>query len=246
VSNPENQKQTIGASGGVDYHETPDVTQVHAAIRREHDEPLTQVVPVPLWLMGLFGLAVFWGAFYLGSYNGAFSSDVYNESAGASVQKANGAGGDTASAPAEESPVAQGKKVFLQNCAVCHQPTGLGIPGQYPPLAKSEYANGSPKRLAMILLKGLQGHVKVNGAAYNGAMPAWVATLTDKKIAAVLTYVRQEWGNSAPEISPEQIATARKLFKDRTDPWAEADLLAVPADAQLEGGSPAAATETKK
>ncbi len=246
MSNPENPKQTIGAGGGVDYHETPDVTQVHAAIRREHDEPLTQVVPVPLWLMGLFGLAVFWGAFYLGSYNGAFSSEVYSESAGASVQKAKGAGGDAASAATEDTPVAQGKKVFLQNCAVCHQPTGLGLAPAYPPLAKSEYVNGSPKRLAMILLKGLQGHVKVNGVDYNGAMPAWEKSLTDKRIAAVLTYVRQEWGNTSPEVTAEQIAAARKEFKDHGDPWVEADILAVPADAKLEGGAPAAAPEAKK
>jgi mono/diheme cytochrome c family protein len=171
---------------------------------------------------------------------------VFNENAGAQVQKAKGAGGDTAAATTEDTPIAQGKKVFAQNCAVCHQPTGLGLPPAFPPLAKSEIVNGSPKRISMIVLKGLQGPVKVNGVAFNGAMPAWEKTLTDKRIAAVLTYVRQEWGNTAPEITVEQIAAARKEFKGRADPWGEADVLAVPADAKLEGGAPAAAPEAKK
>jgi mono/diheme cytochrome c family protein len=244
VSNPENPKQTIGVTGGVDYRETPDVTQVHAAIRREHDEPFTEVVPIPLWLMGVFALAVFWGAFYLGSYNGGFSSDVFNENAGSAVASSKGAGAADTAAAAPETLAKQGKAVYA-NCVTCHQPTGLGLAPAFPPLAKSEFVNGSPKRLAMILLKGLQGPIKVNGAAFNGAMPAWGGALTDKKIAAVLSYIRQEWGNTAGEITPEQIAAARKEFKDRTDPWAEADILAVPADATLEG-APAAVPEAKK
>lgn len=243
MSNPDDLKQTE-----VDYRETMDITHVHAAIHREKMEPLTESVPIPLWLMALFGIALFWGGTYLGMFNGTFSGDVFNERSGiaAGSQKAKGTAGDAA-AVSDDTLIVQGKKVFTQNCAVCHQATGLGLPPTYPPLAKSEYANGSPKRLAMILLKGLQGAVKVEGVAYNGAMPAWEKTLTDKKIAAVLTYIRQDWGNAAPEITTEQIAGARKEFKDRTDPWVEADLLAVPADAKLEGGAaPAAVTEVKK
>jgi len=92
----------------------------------------------------------------------------------------------------------------------------------------------------MILLKGLQGPIKVEGGTFNGQMPAWEKVLTDKQIAYVLTYVRQEWGNKGGEITPEQIAAARKEFATRTDAWSEADLLAVPANAELPGGASAA------
>jgi hypothetical protein len=101
----------------------------------------------------------------------------------------------------------------------------------------------SQNRVIGILLKGLQGPVKVEGAQFNGAMPAWEKQLTDEKIANILTYVRSEWGNSAPEITPEQVGAGRKEFASRADPWNEADLLAIPPDAQFEGGKPAASSD---
>jgi mono/diheme cytochrome c family protein len=246
VSNPDNSNQT---ANNIDYRETMDITHVHAAIQREHKEPFTESVPIPLWLMALFGVTLFWSGAYLGMFSGGFSGNVYNERAGLPSPGSGTAGGPEAAGGGAETPVAQGKKIFAGNCAVCHQPTGTGIPGQYPPLAKSEYVNGTPKRLAMILLKGLQGPLKVEGVTFPGAtpMPAWEKTLNDKKIAAVLTYIRQEWGNTGGEVTPEQIATARKEFKDRTDSWTQADLLAVPADAILEGAAaPAAVPAAKK
>jgi nitrite reductase (NO-forming) len=94
--------------------------------------------------------------------------------------------------------------------------------------------------MAGIILKGLMGPVTVKGATFSGAvMPAQEAQLSDKKIAAVMTYVRQEWGNKASPVQPAQIVAARKEFKSRTSPWTEADLLQIPADAVLEGGAPA-------
>jgi len=242
-------EQAHGAPGAheVDYREAMNVTHVHAAIAREKKEPWSKVVPVPLWLMGVFGLVLCWGSYYLGMFSGGYSGDVFDERAGlsASATKAGGAAAEGEAGPL--SVADQGKKVFKDNCAVCHQPTGTGVPGQYPPLAKSEYVNGTPKRLAMILLKGLQGPLQVNGSTFGAAaMPPWEKTLNDKKIAAVLTYIRQDWGNTGGEVAPEQIAHARKDYKDRTDSWTEADLKAVPADAVLEGApapaAPAAGT----
>jgi mono/diheme cytochrome c family protein len=136
------------------------------------------------------------------------------------------------------------------NCATCHQDTGLGVAGVYPPLAKSEFVNGSPKRLGMILLKGIQGPITVEGHQFGAAvMPAW-DKLNDQKIGAVLTYVRQAWGNTSGEITPEQIAAARKEFADHAESWTEADILKIPPDATLPGAAapapPAAATPAKK
>src|SRR5439155_11728758 len=89
----------------------------------------------------------------------------------------------------EVSPRDRGKKIFAANCQTCHQASGQGIPGQYPPLAGSEFTTGGSRRPAMIVMKGLQGPVKVKGQQFGTAvMQPWDKTLTDQKIADVLTY----------------------------------------------------------
>ena len=140
--------------------------------------------------------------------------------------------------------IATGEKIFTANCALCHQVTGLGVAGQFPPLVGSEWVVGdAPKRLQQILLHGIQGKIHVKGGDYNNAMPAWNVTLTDKQIAQVLTYVRGKLGgNSAPMITEKEMDDARKLTVDRTDPWSEAELLAIPAGPIDAGGGAAAAT----
>jgi len=239
--NPEDLR-TAGRHKGVDnidYRETSDVTDAHAAVEREHSVGIAGSVPVPLWLIG-FGFAVaIWAGAYLGMFSGGFSSDNYNPYGGMALKKKTGGPGGDTGQQQTLTPLEKGKKLYAQNCASCHQGTGLGAAGQYPPLAGSEFVIHSPKRLAMILLKGLQGPVKVKGQQFNGAMPAW-QQLTDEKIAAITTYIRHEWGNNAPEITPEQVATARKEFASRSESWHEADILAIPEDAPLEGGAPAA------
>lgn len=227
---PENNDERI------DYSETPDLTQRHAAIERENLEPTSGTLPLPVWLLGLSAVVLLSAGYYVGLFGGGFNSEIYTESTvpGQAAQAgAKAAQGGTAAAPTAEDPVAMGKKVYEQNCVSCHQPTGMGLAGAFPPLGKSEYVKGSPKRLAMILLKGIQGPIKVEGVTYNGAMPSWERALTDKKLAAVATYIRQSWGNTAGPMTPDQFSAARKEFAARTEPWTEADLLAVPAEADL-------------
>lgn len=132
----------------------------------------------------------------------------------------------------------RGKKIFSANCAVCHQPSGVGAPGQgYPPLAGSEHVNGGTRRLGMIVLKGLQGPITVKGQTYGSAvMQPWEKTFSDAKIADVLTYIRQEWGNTGGPVNPEGIAALRKELANHPDSFTEHDLKAVPEDANLPGG----------
>ena len=227
----------------LDYRETADVTSVHAAIKREHAEPETGNLPAPGWLIVLAMILVGIASYYLGAFGGGFSGSVYNERAGFAGADT-GAGGAGATAAAAPETLAQlGKKVFTQNCVTCHQATGQGLAPSFPPLVQSEWVLGSPKRATMIVLKGLQGPVHVKGQVFNGAMPAWGTNLTDKKIAAVLSYVRSEWGNKAPEITPEQVTAVRKEIAAHAEPWTEGELLAVPANAPIAGApapSPAA------
>ncbi len=219
----------------IDYRETSDITEVHAAIRRETVDPQAESRQVPLWLTLVCGLAVCWAGAYVGVFHGGFSSAVYNEydsspSVLFPLPQKEGAGGEAAGAAQTLAQI--GKGVYAQ-CQPCHQANGQGVAGQFPPLAKSDYVVGSEKRLVAILLKGLQGPVVVEGKTYNGAMPAWEKTLSDKKIAAVASYIRSEWGNAASEISESKVSAARKELEAKSAPYTEAELQQIPADATL-------------
>ena len=228
---------------GMDYGETEDINVVHAAIQREKREPLMGLEPLSIWLIAVYGLAIFFGGAYLGRFSGNFSGDGLDPLGGAPRSNKAGATGPGGGAQtAELSPAERGKKIFSANCATCHQMTGTGVAGQYPPLAGSEYVNGGTRRLGMILLKGLQGPLTVKGAQYGSAvMQPWEKTLNDAKISDVLTFIRQEWGNKGAPVAPEGIAALRKELAGHPDSWTEPDLKAVPDDANLPGGEPAAA-----
>jgi mono/diheme cytochrome c family protein len=232
---------------GMDYGEHENVQDVHAAIQREKREPRVGLEPLSLWLIGIYGLAIFCGGAYLGRYSGNFSGDGLDPLGGAPRSAkpgaANPGGGATT---AELSPRDRGKKIFAANCQTCHQATGLGVAGQYPPLAGSEFTTGGSRRPAMIVLKGLQGPVTVKGQKFGSAvMQPWDKTLSDQKIADVLTYERSEWGNNASAVTAEQIAGLRKELASHPDSFVEADLEGVPADAELAGGAPGGAAPPK-
>jgi mono/diheme cytochrome c family protein len=119
-----------------------------------------------------------------------------------------------------------GQQIY-QRCATCHQATGLGIPGAFPPLAGSEWATAENAALPIrIVLRGLQGPVTVKGQRFNSAMPAYGTgqPLSDADVAAVLTYVRSAWGNRASAVTPAQVAGERTATAARTTPWTAADL----------------------
>lgn len=230
----------------MDYGETVDVHHAHAAIQREKIEPRAGTEPLSIWLIGIYGLAIFFGGAYLGRFSGNFSGDSLDPQGEMAHVAKTGPGGAASAQTAELSPADRGKKIFSANCATCHQANGIGVAGQYPPLAKSEWVNGGTKRLGMILLKGLQGPLTVAGAKYGTAvMQPWEKTLTDAKIADVLTYIRQDWGNTGGPVTAEGLAALRKELAGRTESWTEPDLKAVPEDANLAGGAPAAGQPAK-
>ena len=221
---------------GMDYGETADVQQVHAAIQREKREPHAGLEPLSIWLIAIYGLTIFFGGAYLGRYSGNFSGDGLDPLGGAS--RPNKKGGPTQNEGAVTMTATErGKKIFAANCATCHQMSGTGVAGQYPPLAGSEFVNGGTRRLGMIVLKGLQGPLNVKGVMYGSAvMQPWEKTLTDAKISDVLTFVRQEWGNTGGPVTPEGIAALRKELANHPNSFTEPDLKAIPEDANLPGG----------
>jgi nitrite reductase (NO-forming) len=102
-----------------------------------------------------------------------------------------------------------GQSTYARVCAACHQAQGQGMPGTFPPLAKSDYlATASPEKLAGHVVHGLQGPLTVNGTAYNGVMPP-MAFLTSDEIAGALSFARASWGNTGTAVKPEHVEKAR-------------------------------------
>lgn len=125
-----------------------------------------------------------------------------------------------------------GAAVFARDshCTTCHQPTGAGLAGIYPPLAGSPWVIGNEERLIKVVLSGLWGPLQVNGTTYDPArgippMTAFRSILKDEEVAAVLTYVRNSWGNKAAPVLPEAVGKVREATKGQTTFWKPEDLL---------------------
>lgn len=130
--------------------------------------------------------------------------------------------------PAYAQATPSGAAIFAR-CTPCHQATGTGIPGAFPPLAGSSWVVGPVDRPIAILLHGLQGPLTVSGGAYNGVMLPYGTNvvMTDAELAAVLTYIRTSWGNRASPVTVADVVRVRAKTKGRTKPFSEAELRAV-------------------
>jgi len=109
-----------------------------------------------------------------------------------------------------------GIQLYSKYCLTCHQTDGNGVRGMFPPLAGNAKVTGPPTEVVRIVLFGLQGPITVNGRDYNQPMPPQ-AYLSDKQIADVLNYVRNNWGNKAPQIKPETVGKERKSGNTKTN-----------------------------
>ncbi len=125
--------------------------------------------------------------------------------------------------PAEAKVYALGKEVFTRDahCATCHQPNGQGIPNIYPTLSKSDWIDND-ERLIKIALKGLWGPIEVNGQHFDPSkgvppMMGFAGLLNDEELAAVLSYVRQSFGNDGAFVSPEKVKQVRAATADRVN-----------------------------
>jgi mono/diheme cytochrome c family protein len=130
-----------------------------------------------------------------------------------------------ASVPAATTPAAgaDGRAVYQRTCVTCHQQNGQGIQGTFPPLAENPVVAGDKARLINLVLHGLSGPVMVKGVRYNNVMPPW-KTLSDADMAAVLTYVRSNFGNTADAVAPAEVAAQRAATASRTSMWTAAEL----------------------
>ncbi|HAV13073.1 MAG TPA: cytochrome C [Opitutae bacterium] len=191
---------------------------VHAQLMREKEEPHEGFSPVPIVLMFLFAALCFWGGVYLVHYSAKFRWDAYSPYFDPNADKP---------APVEIPLFVRGQKVFAQQCAVCHQASGAGVPGVYPPMVGSSWVTEHPEVLARILINGLNGPIEVKGNTYNGNMPAFGPgglNLSDKDLAGVMTYIRQEWGNEASDMTVAMVTDYQAAYASRSTPWTAPEL----------------------
>ncbi|HEY1848136.1 MAG TPA: cytochrome c [Opitutaceae bacterium] len=179
---------------------------------------------VPIGILFFLSALILFAGTYLNRYAVHYSPVAFDENSKLT----------TGTAEVKADPLAVGKAAFGAVCITCHQPTGMGLPGIYPPLAGSEWVNGPADRMIRIVLYGLKGDVHVEGHDFNAAaMPVFGQGVTnsayswsDDKIAAVISYVRQEWGNKGGPVSADEVAAVHKAVGDRKE-MSETELEAV-------------------
>ncbi len=116
----------------------------------------------------------------------------------------------------------RGKAVYSRTCIACHQPTGMGLPPVFPPLAGSEWVSKDASIAVRNIVNGMMGSITVKGVTYNSMMPP-VAGLSDKDIADVVTYVNNTWGNTGPSVTEAEVAAIKKKYADRKTMWTAAE-----------------------
>ncbi len=172
------------------------------AIEREGREPRELPRGLPMLVAALTGAIGGWGATYLWYEAGDGSDALLGDGRSALIASPSD---KRASSP----PGINGAAIYAARCAACHQSNGAGIAGVFPPLAKSQWVLGESRRLASIVLQGLQGEIEVLGQKYNGVMPAFRDVLSDAELAAVLTHVRSSWGNESPPVDAALVERLR-------------------------------------
>lgn len=195
-------------------------------------EPTAALTAMPVWIVAVMLALLFLGAWYFDAYGGWFSEKVYAPyHSVADVQRFQPRKGGI------DEVLGRGRKLFSENCAVCHMETGIGNPANgCPPLVDSEWVrSATPTRIAMIISKGLAGPITVNGKVYNtGVMLAVGDSLPgdekekSEKIAAIATYVRFQFGKIAVETKPAQVQVVREGIKSRTSNFTVEDLMKSP------------------
>lgn len=191
----------------------------HPSQIRERPEPYEEAHVIPAWLAILALVLAVWGVVYLALYAGNDWGNYGDRRTPAALEplqtSAAGAG------------AIDGKALYMTHCSACHQASGLGVPGAFPPVAGSGQVIGSPDNLVKIVLLGVTGQLTVKGVTYNGQMPA-LAQLGDAEIAAIGSYERSNFGNAAPPFDAALVARVRGELNGRTKPLAGDEELRLP------------------
>jgi cytochrome c6 len=124
----------------------------------------------------------------------------------------------------DDALIARGEEIFQSVCIACHQPDGKGVEGVYLPLAGNPALTlEDPTYFITVVLNG------------RGGMPRFDTTYSDEDIAAIVTYVRQEWGNEASAVTAEQVAEVRAQYEFEVSPTPEGQIPSGSARATPDG-----------
>ena len=180
---------------------------VTRAQQRENEDPEEAVRPMPLVALLVAAGMVVWAVVYI------LNTEPLNLSQFGDQRTRAELSGPVAAA----GGAVDGKALYAAQCAACHQATGAGLPGVFPPLDGSEWVLGEPRVLANILLHGITGEITVKGNKYQGAMPAF-AQLSDAELAGIASFIRSNWSNKAEALQAELFAKER-ADGSRTTPF---------------------------
>lgn len=191
-----------------------DIYDIHEASFREQSLPDEGNEKGPWWLYTIIALTFAFGFFYMGFYFGEFTQQPHTLYTTPSSEGAKEV--------QEISKSALGEQLYGQVCQTCHQANGQGVPGVFPTLHNAPLVINEKEKLIGIILHGIEGELVRENGTYNAMMPPWENRLSDKELAAVATYVRQNFDNDASEVMAEDVIPVRESGRDTY--WTEEEL----------------------
>ena len=195
-----------------------DLIDASAARSRENHLRENGMEPVSLWVFLACGIALIIGGAVIGK-GGSISFKALNHYVLDGYIQADPPGGgviEIQPKPIIDVFVKNGAKIYQAKCQGCHQSNGLGDGANYPPLGNSEWVTGETAALSQIIMNGVMGPIEVDGRVWNGAMPSQAAGMTASDLAAVMTYIRNSFGNETGDVvSVEMGENAIAKYKER-------------------------------
>lgn len=180
---------------------------------REHPEPEEGTLTTPKVVLAWIVILIVWG---VGYYAWQIGKPMLGGDSRTAVDLNTPSSKETLITENDIRIGPDGKTVFAAHCSACHQATGQGIPSAFPPLAGSKWVNTQNPNLPLAIVHdGLSGEIEVAGAIYNGIMPAFKNVLSSAELAAVLTYIRHEWGNNAKDLDASMVDKYSNSVGDR-------------------------------
>lgn len=222
------------------HPDSTDLDRLHSAVKREKEVLDPKDAPAPTWVVFIGMLVAIIGGGQLGVMTGKFQFETSNPFGFAKTADPRPKlGGEDAGGDAFQVAMKKGAGSYAV-CGGCHQGNGLGIPGQFPPLAGSEWVLGGTERLIRVVQHGLTGPIIVNGTPYNtpGGMQGFGGAMSAGDLANLLTYIRNTWGNEGTMVTKEMVEAVRAAESSRTTQWTAAELEPF-ADKDVPGEIPA-------
>ena len=208
----EDSQNLDNLNGGSEFSDE-EIVKSHVELSKIKHEPTKNFLIAPLVFVFVFGCLIFVCSIQLSLTTNSFQLHPPVEVVELSPEEKE--------ALRLERKISSGEKIFAGRCASCHQANGLGIEGQFPPLANSEWVAADPAVITSIILKGLKGEIVVNGKTYgtSAAVNMAAVPISDREIANVSTYVRQAWGNTSSEVTEDFVSELRAEQSSQQDQW---------------------------